>query len=101
MKGRRRKGGGVSFGFNEVAGNIATIAREKQCERPPLPSPCPITKEERNALEEMRKLDVRDMEEFGRLESSEKTIAILGDRWWPQTAKQDGERISKQFLCNI
>ena len=41
------------------------------------------------------------MERFGRLESSEKTIAILGDRWWPQTAKQDGDRVSKQFLCNI
>ena len=41
------------------------------------------------------------MEEFGRLESSEKTIAILGDRWWPQTAKQERDRISKQFLCNI
>ena len=40
------------------------------------------------------------MEEFGRLESSEKTIAILGDRWWPQAAKQDGDRISIQFLCN-
>ena len=39
------------------------------------------------------------MEKFGRLESSEKTIAILGDRWWPQTAKQDVDRISKQFLC--
>ena len=58
-------------------------------------------KEERDALlkEEMRKLDVCDMEEFGRLESSsEKTIAILEDRWWPQTAQQDGDRIYKQFL---
>ena len=51
--------------------------------------------------EEMRKFDECDMEEFGRLESSEKTIAILGDRWWPQTAKQDGDKISKHFLCNI
>ena len=41
------------------------------------------------------------MEEFGRLESSEKTIAIVGDRWWPQTAKQDGDRIRKQFICSI
>ena len=41
------------------------------------------------------------MEQFGRLEGSEKTIAILGDRWWPQTAKQDGDRSSKQFLCSI
>ena len=63
---------------------------------------CEICKEERDALkEEIMKLDVCDMEEFGRLESSEKTIAILGDRWWPQTAKQEGERISKQFLCSI
>ena len=64
---------------------------------------CEIYKEERDALEEeMRKLDECDMEEFGRLESREKTIAILGDRWWPQTAKQDGDdRINKQFLCNI
>ena len=37
------------------------------------------------------------MNKFGRLESSEKTIAIREDRWWPQTAKQDRERISKQF----
>ena len=57
-----------------------------------------VHKEERDASEEdMRKLDVCDMEEFGRLESSEKTIAILGDRWWPQTAKQVGDRISKYF----
>ena len=35
-----------------------------------------------------------------RLESSEKTIAILGDRWWSQTVKQGGDRISKQCLCN-
>ena len=35
------------------------------------------------------------------LKSSEKTIAILGDRWWPQTAKQDRDRISKQFQCNM
>ena len=36
----------------------------------------------------------------GRLESSEKTIAILRGRWWPQTAKQDGDRTSKQVVCN-
>ena len=40
-----------------------------------------ICKEERDALEGgVRKLDVGDMEEFGRPESSEKTIVILGDR---------------------
>ena len=63
---------------------------------------CEIYKEERDMLqEEMRKVDVFDMEEFGRLESSEKTIVVLGDRWWPQTAKQDGHRICQHFLCNI
>ena len=35
--------------------------------------------EERSALEEdMRKIDGCDMEKFGRLESSENTIEILG-----------------------
>ena len=57
---------------------------------------CQIYKEKRDVLEEeMRKLSERDTEEFGRLESSEKTIAILGDRRRPQTAKQDGDRTSK------
>ena len=58
---------------------------------------CEIYKEERDVLVEMRKFDVCHMEEFGRLESSEKTIATLRDKWWPQTAKQQGDRISKQF----
>ena len=39
------------------------------------------------------------MEKFGILliGSSEKTIAILlvGDRWWPQTAKQQGDNTSE------
>ena len=47
----------------------------------------------------MRKIDECDMEKFGTLDSSEKTIAILGDRWWPQTAKQEGHEISKKFMC--
>ena len=38
--------------------------------------------EERDVLEEeMREIDECDMEEFGTLDSSEETIAILGDRW--------------------
>ena len=49
----------------------------------------------------MRKVGECDMETFGTLDSSEKTIAMLGDRWWPQTAKQERDKISKQFLCNI
>ena len=41
------------------------------------------------------------MEKFGTLYSSEKITVILGDRWWPQKAKQKGDEISKKFLCNI
>ena len=56
---------------------------------------CEIYKEERDALEgEMRKLNVCDMEEICRPGSSEKMIAILGDRLWPQMAKLGGDRIS-------
>ena len=41
-------------------------------------------KEERDVLEEeIREIDECDMEEFDTLDSSEKTIVILGDRWWP------------------
>ena len=48
---------------------------------------CEIYKEERDVLEEMRKIDEGGMEKFGTLDGSEKTIAILGGRWWPQKAK--------------
>ena len=42
------------------------------------------------------------MEKFGTLDTSEETIAILGDgRWWPQTAKQEGDKISELFQCNL
>ena len=47
-------------------------------------------------------MDEPGMEKFGTLDSSEKTIAILGDRWWPQTAKRQGDQILKRgFLCNL
>ena len=42
---------------------------------------CEIHKEERDALEHMSKIDERDMEKFGTLDISDKTIAILGDTW--------------------
>ena len=50
----------------------------------------------------MREIDECDMEEFGTLDSSENTIAILGDRWWPQAAKQEVDKIITMFLlvCN-
>ena len=46
----------------------------------------------------MREIDERDMEDFGTLDSCEKTVAILGERWWPQAAKQEGNRIYKKFI---
>ena len=51
--------------------------------------------------EEMSKIDERGLEKLGTLHSSEKTIAILGGRWWPQTAKRKGRYIRIFFLCNI
>ena len=54
-------------------------------------------KEERDVLE-MRKIDECDLEKFGTLDSSEKTIAILGDRWWPQTAKREGDKTSENIF---
>ena len=48
----------------------------------------------------MSKIDECDKEKFSVLNGSEKTIAILGDRWWPQTAKQEGDRIGKKYICN-
>ena len=44
--------------------------------------------------EEMTEID---MGEFDTLDSSEKTIAILGGRWWPPVAKQEGDEISKKI----
>ena len=44
----------------------------------------------------MREVEECGMEEFGTLEGNEKTIAILGDRWWPRAAEQEGDKISKQ-----
>ena len=51
--------------------------------------------------EEMRKIDECDIEGCSTLENREKTIAILGDRWWPQAAKQEGDKIRKINLRNI
>ena len=54
---------------------------------------------------ERRHIDECDMEEIGTQlieDSSEMTIAILGDRWWPQTTKQAGDsyvRLEKKTFC--
>ena len=49
----------------------------------------------------MRKIDECGMDKFGTLDSSEKTVAILGDRWWPQKAKREVGLTTQKFLCNI
>ena len=38
-----------------------------------------------------------DVEKFSTQDSSEKTIAILGDRWRSQKAKQAGDILSRLF----
>ena len=56
---------------------------------------CKIYKEERDVLRDEEK-DKCNMEKVGTLDSSEKMIAILGDRLWPQTAKEKGDKASKK-----
>ena len=53
-------------------------------------------KEEGDVLTEVtRETHECDVEEFDTLYSSKKTIAILGNRWRPQAAKQEGGDIVK------
>ena len=63
---------------------------------------CELYQEERDVLEgEMRDLNKSGMKSFDTLDSREKTIAVLGDRSWPQTAKQDRNKICRRFLCSL
>ena len=74
----------------------------KQESRTQVVGKCEIYKEERDVLEEeMMKIDGCGMEKFDTPDNIEKTIAILGDRWGPQTAKQQGDKINKKFPCDI
>ena len=55
-----------------------------------------MCKEERDVSEEeMKQIDECDIEKCSEPDISEKTIAILGDRWWPHKAKQDGGTVRK------
>ena len=51
--------------------------------------------------------EIRDVNEgrmkcFDSLDSRENTVAILGDRRWPKTAKQDRDEMSsKRLLCEV
>ncbi|CAB1100190.1 unnamed protein product [Ectocarpus sp. CCAP 1310/34] len=42
-----------------------------------------------------------DMDKFGKLDNSEKTIAVIGDRWWAQEAVEDGDNMCKEFLRRL
>ena len=42
---------------------------------------------------DMRKIDECDMDNFSALDNSDITIAILGNRGWPQKAKQEGDKV--------
>ena len=52
-------------------------------------------------LEEMREMYECDMKERVTLDSSAKTIPILGDKLWPQAAKQEGDTFRKHSPINI
>ena len=53
----------------------------------------PPLKDEWDVLDgEMREVKECGIKSFDALDSREKTIAILGDRCWPQTAKKDGDK---------
>ncbi|CAM9479691.1 unnamed protein product [Sphacelaria rigidula] len=63
---------------------------------------CELYKQERDVLEgKMRDANEDGMKPFDPLDSREKMMAVLGDRWWPQITKQDGDRICKRFSCTI
>ena len=40
-----------------------------------------------------------NMEKHSTLYTSEKMIAILGDRRWPQKAKQEGDKVSSRLYA--
>ena len=54
---------------------------------------CTSSREE----DEMRKIDQCDREKCSTLDNSKKTVGIVADRWWPQKAKQERDKVSKTF----
>ena len=50
--------------------------------------------------EEIGKIEGCGMEMFGTL-NKEKAVAILGDRWCPQTAKEEGRQDVQRVLCHM
>ena len=64
----------------EEDAHMRLCSKEKES-RTRIAGECGMNKEERDALEEIRQIDECDTEKYSTLDSSEKTIAILGDRW--------------------
>ena len=59
-------------------------------------------KGERDVLEMKKKGTMRHGEVWcTTVDSTEKTVAILGDGWWPQVAKQEGGKTRKKHRCTI
>ena len=53
---------------------------------------------EMGLLAETMKVTVEsDMKELDLFDKSERTIAILGDRWWPPAAEQEQDKKPKPF----
>ena len=42
---------------------------------------------------DMRNIDACDIDNFSALDNSDITIAILGNRGWPQKAKQERDKV--------
>ena len=58
---------------------------------------CEMYKAEQD-VSEMRKIHECDMTKFIARDNREKTIVFLGDRWWPQKMKQEGDLVSETFM---
>ena len=69
--------------------------------RPHIVGECELYRKEREDLEEEMRQRGCDMDKFGKLDNSEKTIAIIGDRWWAQEALEDGDKMCKKFLWSL
>ena len=89
--GRDRGQGGRLWALQNCCNSKSLCSADRVC-------PGVSTAKEGLLEEEIRQIDECDTEKFSALDSSEKTIAVLGDRWWPQKAKQQGHRVTKNVL---
>ncbi|CAB1096278.1 unnamed protein product [Ectocarpus sp. CCAP 1310/34] len=69
--------------------------------RPHIVGECELYRKEREDLEEDMRQRGCDMDKFGKLDNSEQTIVVIGDRWWAQETVEDGDKMCKKFLCSL